>query len=164
MSRSYYFLGIFIFFSLTASAADVGQSKNGLLPEEIISSDELKQSFDRGDSFVLFDARNKASFDSSHIQGATLPRSEEYYQQEELFKNGVVPKSPNQDQALKTATQKYPLETALVTYCNSNCHASASLAAQLKGFGFTHVRSMEEGIQVWEKKGYPVVRSSRGKS
>ena len=52
-------------------------------------------------------------------------------------------------------------DTPIVTYCNTNCHASSALALQLKGLGFTNVKSMEEGIQSWEKKDYPVVKPAR---
>jgi len=159
--RLVFFLALLTGFVSIAFAAESNPSKNGLFPEEIISADQLKQRFDRGEAFVLFDARNKASFDSAHVQGALLPRPDEYYQQEELFKNGIVPKAPDQNQALKAFMQKYSQETPIVTYCNSNCHASAALALQLKSLGFAHIQSMEEGFQMWEKKGYPVARSPR---
>ena len=54
--------------------------------------------------------------------------------------------------------KSYPANQPVVTYCNSNCHASATLALRLKQLGFTNVRSMEEGIQAWQQKGYPVDR------
>ena len=141
--------------------SEAERSQNGLFPDEIISADELKQISDWHQNFVLFDARDKRSFDSAHIRGALLPRTEDYYKQEELFRSGVVPAAPEPDAALKEAMQKYVHDTPIVTYCNSNCHASSTLALQLKTLGFTKVRSMEEGIQVWEKKEYPVVRPAR---
>ena len=150
------FILLFIF-----QPAMLQADQSGLLPEEIISADALKEKLDRSESFVLFDARNKESFDSVHIQGAILPRTDEYYQREQLFKNGIVPKAPDQNEALSAVMQKYPRDAPIVTYCNSNCHASATLLFQLKSLGFTNLKSMEEGIQAWEKKEYPVVRSVR---
>ena len=137
------------------------KSQSGLFSDEIISSDELKKEFDEGKKFVLFDARDKRSFDSAHIQGAVLPRTEEYYRQEELFRTDVIPKAPDADAALQTAMEKVARDTSIVTYCNSNCHASAVLALRLKGLGFANVKSMDEGIQTWERKGYPVTHAAR---
>ena len=132
------------------------KSQNGLFPDEILSSDKLKQMIDHGEKFVLFDARDKRSYDGLHIRGAALPRTDEYYRQEELFRTNTVPHPPDGDAALKAAMEKFTHDTPIVTYCNSNCHASAALALHLKALGFTNVRSMEEGVQAWEKKGYPV--------
>ncbi len=140
--------------------AEGPKAVNGLFPDEILSADQLKAMIDRKEKFLLFDARDKRSYDSAHIDGAVLPRGDEYYRQEELFRQGLV-KSLRPDDALKAEMAKLPKDTPIVTYCNANCHAASVLALQIKGFGFTNVRSMEEGIQAWERKGYPVVRSAR---
>ena len=134
------------------------RTQNGLFPDEIVSADELKKMLDRKEKLVLFDARDKRSFDALHIDGAVLPRTEEYYRREELFRTSLAPQAPDADEGLKTAMEKVPHDTPIVTYCNSNCHASATLALRLKQLGFTNVRSMEEGYQNWEKKGYPVAK------
>ncbi len=154
------FLGFFVCFANSAFSSSDIRAQNGLFPDEIISADGLKEAFDRHESFILFDARNKESFESAHIQGAVLPCTDEYRQKEALFKNGLVPHAPDPEKALETATQKYSSNTPIVTYCNVGCHASAMLAVRLKQLGFTNVKSMEEGFQAWEKKGYPVARAS----
>jgi rhodanese-related sulfurtransferase len=134
------------------------RSKNGLFPEEIISAEELQKELQGKDKPLLLDARNQKSFEQMHIAGADLPRGEEYHRQEELFRSGMAPAGPDADKALVEWARTIDKDRNTVTYCNSNCHASAALALRLKQLGFTHVRSMEEGIQEWEKKGYPVVR------
>ena len=147
-------------FTSPAFSAPAQKSQNGLFPDEIVSADQLKKMLDKHEKFIMFDARDKRSFDSAHIQGAALPRTEDYYRQEELFRTGLMPKSPDPDAALKEAVQKFTHDMPIVTYCNSNCHASSALALKLKGLGFTNVRSMEEGVQAWEKKEYPVIRAA----
>ena len=132
--------------------------KSGLLPDEIIASDDLKKELESGNDVLLLDARNLKSFEQSHIRGAELPRGEDYYRQEELFRSGMAPKAPDADKALVQWAGTIAKDRPIVTYCNSNCHAGATLAIRLKRLGFTNVRSMEEGIQAWEKKGYSVVR------
>ena len=158
----YFFLktAVFSFFVLffLVKPAGLYAAQNDLLPGEIISADQLKKMLDQRENFILIDARDKKSFETAHIQGALLARPADYYQQEELFNNGIVPQAPDQDKALETEMQKYSHDTPIITYCNSNCHLSAALLLRLKDLGFTHLKSMEEGIQVWERKGYPVVR------
>ena len=132
------------------------RSTGGLYPEEVISAEDLKKKMDSHEDLLLLDARNKQSFDSGHIDGAQLPRSEDYYRQEELFRTGTAPQSPDPDKALVEWTGPFPKDRLIVTYCNSDCHASAVLALRLKQLGFAHVLSMEEGFQSWEKKGFPI--------
>ena len=160
MTAAVLFASIFFGSALYASP-ETAKSQNGLFPEEIVSADALKKMLDEHEKFVLFDARDKRSFEISHIRDAVLPRTEDYYRQEELFRTGLTPVSPDANAALKEAVQQSPRTTPIVTYCNANCHASSALALQLKGLGFTNVRSMEEGIQAWEKKDYPVVKPAR---
>lgn len=132
-------------------------SQNGLYPEEILTADQLKAELDLKDLLIL-DARNLKSYENGHIQGAQMPRPVEYFQQEELFRQGLAKTAPDQDAALVEWTKDIPKDRPIVTYCNSNCHASAVLTLRLKQLGFTRVRSMEEGYQVWEEKGYPVIK------
>ena len=131
----------------------------GLHGDEIISADELRQKQLHNESLVLFDARGSQSYRDDHIEGAVLPMTQDYYDREELFRKGALPEEgSNQDDALGEATQKYPKETPIVAYCNANCGASAALLSRLKKLGFKNVRAMTEGIQEWERKGYPVVK------
>ena len=152
---AFFFLSLF-FCQIPASAE---QSKNGLFPDEIISADALMAKIKKSDLFLLLDARSKKSYDEKHIRGAKLPRTAEYYRQEELFAGGIIPAAPDGEAALREAMIGFQKEYPIVTYCNADCHASAVLTLRLKGIGFKNVQSMEEGIQAWEKKGYPVERS-----
>ena len=80
----------------------------------------------------------------------------EYFRQRELNKQGILPTPPDTHKFLAENMQKYPKDAKIVTYCNANCSASAALLFSLKKLGFTNVRSMDEGIQVWQAKGFPV--------
>lgn len=133
-------------------------ASTALHPEEIISSEDLKKKLEAGEDLLLLDARNKQSFDEGHITVAVLPRGAEFYRQADLFKNGILKEMPDTDKALVEWVKDQPRERLMVTYCNSDCHASEVLALRLKQLGFTRVLSMEEGFQAWEKKGYPVQR------
>lgn len=133
-------------------------SQGGLGADETISVDELRQKQLRSEPFTLFDARGPKSYEDAHIEGAVLPMAADYYERDELFRKGTLPDAPNAEDALGEAMQKYSRETPVVTYCNSNCAASATLLFQLKKLGFQNVRAMTEGMQEWEKRGYPVVK------
>ena len=152
------FLLLAIFGTASPRAEEAVRSKNGLLPDEIISSEDLKAKLDAHEDFLLLDARPRKTYDGGHIVGAELPRSEEYYRQEDLFTSGLAPSPADPDAGLAEGMKSIPRDRPVVTYCNSNCHASAMLALSLKKQGFTNVRSMEEGYQEWEKKDYPVVK------
>ena len=121
----------------------------------VLTADQLHEEMARKD-ILLLDARNLKLYEKGHIQGAKMPRPVQYFQQEELFRQGLSAQAPDQEAALVEWTKDLPKETPIVTYCNANCPASAVLATRLKQLGFLNVRSMEEGYQVWEQKGYPV--------
>lgn len=154
-------LGFFIFQPLSAPAApeiDLATAKagpSGLFPEEMISVDELYALQQSDKKLLILDARGKSSYDGGHILGAELPLTREHYQQEELFRQGIVKKAPEHTKALQKGMKKYPKTTEIVTYCNNECHASAVLLLELKRMGFKNVRAMEEGFQTWQQKGYP---------
>ncbi|OIO38946.1 MAG: hypothetical protein AUJ72_01680 [Candidatus Omnitrophica bacterium CG1_02_46_14] len=135
----------------------------GLLPEELISADQLKQKRLEKGPFIILDARSKKNYEEAHIEGAFLSMTPEYYHQEELFRQGIVKDAPAADTALEKNMELHSKKTAIITYCNSDCQASAVLVYKLKRIGFTDVRAMEDGFQSWEKKGYPVVRQTRSK-
>ena len=141
-------LGIMLF-AATAMAAP--------LPAETITPEELRNLQLQNADFVLWDARDKASFETMHIQGAALPLSETFYNKSELYAKGLSPEQPDPLVALKEATENLDKTKLIVTYCNRNCSASRMLLEQLQGLGFTNVKSMEAGLQEWEEKGYPVV-------
>ncbi len=126
-------------------------------PSEVITPEELRDLQLKGIDFILWDARNKESYQASHIQGATLPLPDAFYTKNELYAKSLSPDKPDPVVALEEEVRGIDRAKPIVTYCNRNCPASHTLLVQLKDLGFTNVRSMEAGIQVWEEKGYPVV-------
>ena len=143
-------------FFLADVSADFEKTQHGLFPDEILSADTLYEKIRSKKTLLIFDARDKRSYDSLHIQGAKLPMKPDYYRQMDLFKNGIISEAPDYEKALAEAVKDYPKDIPIVTYCNSGCHAGAVLALRLKQKGLKDVQSMEEGLQEWQKKGYPV--------
>ena len=125
-------------------------------PGNVIAPEELRDLQLKGADFVLWDARDKTGFESSHIQGAALPLDGEFYKASELFAKGLASEAPDPAQALKDATKGLDKDRLIVTYCNRNCKASEMLGMRLQGLGFKNVKWMEAGLQAWEEKGYPV--------
>ncbi len=149
-------LFLLLFLVPTAQSAS-SEKKLGLFQEDRISADELRQKQLKAERFIVFDARDQKSYQEMHMEGAILPRTDDYYKKQELYNQRVTSTPPDADKALIENMKKYPKNTAIVTYCNSgNCQASAVMALQIKRMGFNNVRALEDGIQIWQKKGYPV--------
>ncbi len=147
----------FPLYQLSFANAVSSEKKLGLFPEQLISVDQLRQAQLKDKRLVVLDARDKKSYEDQHIQEAVLPRSNDYYEKQRLFEQHVTKKLPDANAALKENMKKYSKDTPIVTYCNSGgCQAGAVLAMQLKRLGFSDVRALQEGIQVWQEKGYPV--------
>ncbi|MBI4353580.1 MAG: rhodanese-like domain-containing protein [Candidatus Omnitrophica bacterium] len=127
---------------------------------EILSAEELRALQRKGTALLLFDARGRKPYEIAHIEGAVLPLSIDYYRDAELFKAGILSSQPDADRELAQAMRQYPKDTAIVTYCGRDCQASTVLVLKLKELGFTNVKAMKEGIEVWEERGYPVVSGS----
>src|SRR3989338_1429465 len=123
---------------------------------EAISIDEVRRLQIEKADFILWDARDKRSFDDQHIQGAELPLAEEFYKATELYAKGLSPQSPDASLALKERVSTLDRSKLIVTYCNRNCKASEMLAVQLLKLGFSRARWMPEGLQTWQENGYPV--------
>ncbi len=124
-----------------------GNDRKGLPLEMVMTADELRQKQLKKKNFILLDARSERSYEESHIQGALLPLTPEYYKRH----------SPDPAAALKENMKQYSKDTPVVTYCSSGgCQASAVLALQIKRLGFRDVKAMEDGFQTWDKKGYPI--------
>lgn len=136
-------------------------TKHGLFPHEFVTSDELLKKINGKETFILLDARSKKSFEESHIMGARLPLTEEYYRQEDLFKEGLMKTPPDRAQALKTAMASIAKGTPIITYCSTGCHASSVLVLQLKQLGFTQAKAYEDGFQAWQQKGRPVYSAKK---
>ena len=123
---------------------------------EAVSIDEVRRLQVEKAELILWDARDKRSFDDTHIRGAELPLGEDFYKASELYAKGFVPQEPDALLALKERTTTIDRSKLIVTYCNRNCKASEVLATQLLKLGFSGVRWMPEGLESWEEKGYPV--------
>lgn len=166
MRRLFYFGLIFLFLTtlnsldqelLAGQAPRAGILSGDLDTREIISIEELQALMNKKSNILIFDARGKTVYDQGHIEGATLPMPLVYYQEKQLLANGVIGKPFDVDTSLMDKMKDTPKDALIVTYCNSNCNASANLLRRLQRLGFTNVRSMEEGYQGWEKAGHPVV-------
>ena len=137
-------------------------SRKGLPEEMVISADELHNEQLKGKKILLLDARSPISYKEAHVKGAILPLTEECYKQEKLFKKGVTRRASDEDAMLVDSMKKYPKTTPIVAYCSSGgCQASAVLVLRLKRMGFKDVKAMEDGVQTWEKKGYPVEKDHK---
>ena len=130
--------------------------KHGLFAEELISVRELREIQELKGTVTIFDARSKRDYDLAHIQGAVLPLTPGFYEKEELYRKGVVKNPPDRESSLRESMKRYAKDTPIVTYCSVDCQASAVLLIQLKQQGFTNVRALSEGFQVWQEAGYPV--------
>ncbi len=131
-----------------------------LAAEERISSQDLYRLMQMMPDTLVFDARSKHDYELLHIKGAALPLPLKFYNDSELFKEGLLPKSPDVEPYLAQSMKTTPKDALIVTYCNRDCKAAAKLLRMLKRLGFTNVRAMEEGVQVWRELGYPVVSAA----
>ena len=152
----FFTISIFIAGLHDAFSAEQQVLSLNLDPKEIISMEELRDLQVKKTTIVLYDARSLDAYGVGHIEGATLPMPPIYYQEKKLLAAGVISKPFDYSDSLVEAMKGRPKDTMIVTYCNSNCKASANLLRQLQRLGFNNVRSMEEGYQSWEKAGYPV--------
>lgn len=130
-----------------------------LRPEERITADELRKKQLAGEAMLIYDARTREVYEESHLSGALLPLGDAYYRELELYRRRIIPSRPDSTSALEENMSAMDRKTPIVTYCNTDCKASTVLLLELKKLGFTDVRAMEEGIQAWEKKGYPIALS-----
>ncbi len=128
----------------------------GLYENELVSMETVHTKQLNNVRFVLFDARSSKSFYEGHIPGALLPYAPEYYEKEELFRQGRLKELPESDAFLEQAMKMYPKDVEIVTYCSDGCQASAVLVFKLKKLGYKYSRAMENGFQAWQAKNYPV--------
>ncbi len=100
---------------------------------------ELNKKIDRGDSFVLVDARSAPSYKDEHLPGAiSLPLEEVDEKAERVLSE----------------------DDEIVVYCSSfSCTASRNEVERLKEMGFKNVKHYAGGIKDCKKAGYPTERS-----
>lgn len=100
-----------------------------------VSRKEVKKKMDRGDKFILVDARNSDSYKDEHIKGAiSIPLGEV-------------------DEGAERMLGK---DDEIIVYCSSfSCTASANEVRRLKEMEFKNVEHYASGIKDWKKAGYP---------
>ena len=124
-----------------------------------VQQEELRAELTEGKSLLLFDARTKDEYDRERMPHARLPRDGDYYREAELFKQKITREAPDSKRALERATKDLPRDAAIVTYCHAHCGLSKNLKLDLEGLGFTNVRWLDGGIDVWREKGYPLEKN-----
>lgn len=94
----------------------------------------VKRELDRGARMALLDARAPTDYTREHIAGAV---SVPFYDPDPYV-------------------EKLPKDTWLVCYCSCPHAESSSPARALQGKGFDKVTVLDEGLNVWHRKGYPI--------
>jgi len=102
--------------------------------DRFVPVDEVKRAFDQKRRMVIIDARAASDWIRGHIPGAiSMP----HYQMDRL------------DEMPKDGTW-------IIAYCACPHHASGEVVDALKKRGYPNVAIMDEGILVWQKRGYPM--------
>ncbi len=101
-----------------------------------ISIKELKQKMDKGENFILIDARTEEEYKQSHIQGAiSIP----------------LP------QINKKTTAKFSKNSEIIVYCyGAKCGTSVWMARKLNELGFMNVKKLDGSVKDWQAKGGPI--------
>lgn len=100
-----------------------------------LTREELKGMMDRGDAFVLIDARGHGAYKAEHLPGAVSVPS---------------------DHVGKHLLEGLEKTDTIITYCSSfACEASGIAAEKLRRYGFTDVREFSGGLKDWKEAGYP---------
>lgn len=102
-----------------------------------LPADTVKAELDKGARMVLIDARPPADYVRKHITGAI---SVPFY-------------------AVDQAVEVLPEDAWIVTYCACPHAESGEAADALIEAGFETVRVLDEGVLVWEERGYPMSTS-----
>ena len=124
-----------------------------------IQPDDLRAEQVKGTELLIIDARTKEEYERERLFAAKLPRDSAYYKEAELFRQKIVPQSPNSKIALERAMRNISRTIPIITYCNSHCGLSKTLKLDLEDMGFTNVRWLDGGIDIWREKGYPLEKN-----
>ncbi len=96
-----------------------------------INADQAKEEFDKGTEFI--DVREYNEFLQIRIPGSKLiPMSE-----------------------MNARFQEFPKDKSVVVYCRSGSR-SASLLFQLYSMGYENLLNLQDGINEWHQKQYPM--------
>jgi len=106
------------------------------LPEgaDFIPVDTVKKEIDRGASLIIVDARAPGDYALMHVAGAIS-----------------VPFYTVNDYAKEIPKDRY-----ILTYCACPHAASVKARDALRALGYKRVAVLDEGINVWRDRGYPV--------
>ena len=99
-----------------------------------VSADELKKALDEKRKLIIIDARPQSEWMRVHIAGAV---SIEYFQPSRL--------------------SEVPKDVWAIAYCACPHHLSGIIVDELIKRGHPKALVLDEGINVWHQKGYPVV-------
>jgi cytochrome c oxidase cbb3-type subunit 3/ubiquinol-cytochrome c reductase cytochrome c subunit len=100
---------------------------------------QVKQAFDQKRRMIIIDARTPSDFIQTRIPGSI---SNGYYDRAGLDR-------------LKDDG------TWIIAYCACPHHASGEVVDELRGRGFKNTAVLDEGILVWQHRGYPVAGESK---
>jgi rhodanese-related sulfurtransferase/mono/diheme cytochrome c family protein len=103
--------------------------------DRYVSVDAVKAALDAKRRIIIIDARPPSEWRQVHIAGAvSIP----YHDMKRL---DVIPKDG----------------TWVVSYCACPHHLSGIVTDELKSRGYKHAAILDEGINEWHRRGYPVV-------
>lgn len=101
---------------------------------DFVKVDDVKAALDSGASMVIIDARAPGDYALMHVAGAIS-----------------VPFYTVADYAKQIPKDRY-----ILTYCACPHAASVKARDALRGLGYPRVAVLDEGINVWRDRGYPV--------
>ncbi len=106
-----------------------------LREDRFLPADSLKTALEQGRRLVILDARPSSDYLMGHIPGSlSLP----FYEATEVF--DLLPRDG----------------TWIVAYCGCPHAASGRVVDELRKRGFPKTAVMDEGIFVWDERGYPM--------
>jgi mono/diheme cytochrome c family protein/rhodanese-related sulfurtransferase len=102
--------------------------------DRFVPVDDVKKAMDEKRRLVLIDARPASDWIRGHIPGAISMPHYQLDRVDDLPKDG----------------------TWIIAYCACPHHASGIVVDELKKKGFKNVAILDEGVLVWQKRGYPI--------
>jgi mono/diheme cytochrome c family protein/rhodanese-related sulfurtransferase len=112
-----------------------GAPRFTLKEDRFLPAADVAAALAKKQKLVIIDARSPSDWMKVHIPGAI---SVPYYD------NGRLAEVPNDD-------------TWVLAYCACPHHASGEVVDALRKRGYKHTAVIDEGILVWQQRGYPIV-------
>jgi rhodanese-related sulfurtransferase len=112
-----------------------------------VTTEQLKQMIDKGESVVVIDTRDSGSYEAGHIKGAI-----------NIYYNPTA--DPTERQMMLIAL---PMDKLIVTYCDCTDDAnSAKLADEIYKLGYDRdkVKILSGGSLRWVEQKYPMVANA----